>query len=160
MIRKRSLAITAAGVVVAAGTAIGIFGPVTGTAHAQGTSSISIVGMAENPEDNGSTVEISFTCTATGTATTGAPSYEAVDVTAIQGGTATGSVGYTICTGSPQTVTINLGDPSGSVQQFGTGPVQVSASGIYDYRAAYPYVYSFTGTAATVSYTAATTTNP
>jgi hypothetical protein len=156
MIRKRSLAITAAGVVVAAGTAIGIFGPVIGTAHAQGTSSISIVGMSENAQDTAATVQVSFTCTAT----TGAPSYEAIDVTAIQGGTATGSVGDTICTGSPQTVTINLGDPSGPITQFGTGPVQVSATGLYLYRAAYPYTYSYTGTSATVSYTAATTTNP
>jgi hypothetical protein len=160
MATKRSLAIAAAGVALVAGTAIGIASLVTGTAHAQGTSSISIVGMTENAQDTAATVQVSFTCTATGTATTGTPSYEAIDVTAIQGGTATGSVGDTICTGSPQTVTITLGNQSGSITQFGTGPVQVSATGLYLYRAAYPYTYSYTGASATVSYTAATTTNP
>ncbi len=156
MISKRSLAITAAGVVTVVGIAIGVFGLTAGTAHAQGTSSISIVGMGENSQDTAATVEISFTCTATG----GTPSYEAVDVTAIQGGTATGSVGDTICTGSPQMVTITLGAPSGPIPQLGTGPVQVSATGSYEYRGSYPYTYTYTGAAATVSYTAATTTNP
>jgi hypothetical protein len=160
MISKRRLATVAAGAVVATGTAIGLVGLATGTAHAQGTSSLSIVGMSENSQDTAATVEVSFTCTATGTATTGTPSYEEVDVTAIQGGTATGSVGNTICTGSPQTVTITLGTPSGLISQLGTGPVQVSATASYEDRASYPYTYSYTGTAATVSYTSATTTTP
>jgi hypothetical protein len=153
MTRKRSLAITAAGIVVAAGTAIGVFGTVAGPAHAQGTSSISIVGMSVNAQGTAATVQVSFTCTATGTATTGTPSYETIDVTAIQGGTATGSIANQICTGSLQTATITLGAPSGVISQLGTGPVQVSATGSYEYRGAYPYTYSYTGAAATISYT-------
>lgn len=152
MISKRSLAIAAAGVVVAGGIAAGVSGLAVGTAHAQGTISISIIGMGENTQGTAATVEVSVTCTATGTATTGTPSYVAVDATAIQGGTATGSLGNTICTGSPQNITITLGEPSEGIQ-LGTGPVQVGVSASYEYRGSYPYTYTYAGTTAAVSYT-------
>jgi hypothetical protein len=154
MISKKKFVMVASGAVLAAGIAIAVAGVVAGTAHAQGTSTFSIVGMSENSQDS-ATVQVSFTCTATA----GTPNYEVIDVTATQGGTATGGTGNITCTGSAQTATITLGSLSGGMQ-FGTGQVQIGVTARYEDRSSFPYTYTFSGTTTTLSYTAAATTNP
>jgi hypothetical protein len=154
MISKKTFVMAASGALLAAGMGIGVTGVVAGTAHAQGTSTFSIIGMSENSQDS-ATVEVSFTCTATG----GTPSYEVIDVTATQGGTATGETGSITCTGSAQTATITLGSLNGGMQ-FGTGQVQIGVTTRYEDRSSFPYTYTFGGTTTALSYTAAPTTNP
>jgi hypothetical protein len=153
MIGKRKFAMLTAGVALAAGSAAGVLGLVSGTAHAQGASSVSIVGMTENPQGTEAEVQLSFTCSA--------PGLFAVDVTAIQGITATGNAGYVTCTGSPQTENIVV-EPNSSTGPFyfGTGQVQVGVTGEYDDQSVSPHTYNWIGATTTVSYTAATTPYP
>jgi hypothetical protein len=145
MISKKKLASVAAGTMVAAATAFGITSLVTGTAHAQGTSSFSIVGLVENSEGTGPAIQISFTCSS--------PGLEWIDVSATQGGTATGNVGYTSCTGSAQTVTINLEFGSSAlIDQFGAGQVQVGVTAGYMDQSVTPHTTTYTGTTTTLTY--------
>ena len=44
--------------------------------------------------------------------------------------------------------------------QFGTGQVQIGVTARYEDRSSFPYMYTFSGTTTTLSYTAAATTNP
>jgi hypothetical protein len=150
MISKKNFLMVATGAMLAAGIAIGVTGVAAGTAHAQGTSSFTIVGMGETAQ-NVATVEVSFTCSASS-----APSYESFTATAIQGVTDTGSTGLITCTGSAQTEAIDVGNAN----TLGTGQVQVGVTASFEDRSSYPsssYPITLSGATATVSYTAAPT---
>lgn len=150
MISKKKFVMAASGAVLAAGIAIAVTGVVARTAHAQGTSTFSIVGMSENAQGV-ATVQVSFTCAT--------PGLEVIDVTAAQGVTATAGTGNITCTGSAQTATVILGALTGGMQ-FGTGQVQVGVTTRYDDRSSFPNTYTFSGTTTTLSYIDAATTNP
>jgi hypothetical protein len=139
--------------VVAAGTAFGITTMATGTAHAQGTSSFTIVGMSEDSQGDAPTVQVSFTCSS--------PGLEVIYLTAFQDTTTAGTTGNITCTGSLQTATIDLSITSAdNLTNFGTGPVQIGATARYEDTSAYPDTYTYSGAITTVQYTSTTTTNP
>jgi len=145
MIGKRKLVAVITGAVLAAGAAFGITGIAAGPAHAQGTSSFTIIGIAPDSQGSAPEVQVSFTCSA--------PGYIDFDATAIQGGTATGASGNTRCTGSPQTVPIDLQFPSGSLLRLlGAGLVQVGVTAAYVDQSTALNTTTYTGTTTTLTY--------
>jgi hypothetical protein len=145
MIGKRKLVAVVTGAVVAAGAAFGITGLVAGPAHAQGTSSFTIIGIAPDSQGSEPQVQVSFTCST--------PGYIDLDVTAIQGGTATGLSGNTTCTGSTQTAAIDLQFSSSAyLRMLGAGSVQVGVTAAYVNESSYPYVTTYTGTTTPLTY--------
>jgi hypothetical protein len=120
--RRRRVLIATGAIVIGAG--IGAATLAAGAAHAQGSGSITITGAGPNSlgESQFPEVTVSVTC----------PVNDRFVVVAstMQSATSLGSTATALCTGSPQTVTVNTTFPASSVIYAGdgAGPVFVGAT--------------------------------
>ncbi|HXL88904.1 MAG TPA: hypothetical protein VN969_07990 [Streptosporangiaceae bacterium] len=125
MIGRKKFGVLAAGVVVAAGTAFGVSGIVSGTAHAQGTGSFSVTSVntyqttVAGLQESGWQTVFSVTCTQ------GDGGYIKTAVTQLY--TYSGTSPAINCTGSPQTVDVVIQPSASGTYPFAPGSVSVNA---------------------------------
>jgi hypothetical protein len=116
---RRRVLIAAGAIVIGAG--IGAATLAAGPAHAQGSGSITITGVS--PDSLGQpqfpVVTVSVTCPAN--------DHFFVGASTIQSATSGGTSAVALCTGNPQTVTVNTTFPESSVSYAGDGAGPVFA---------------------------------
>jgi hypothetical protein len=121
--RRRGVLIAASAIMIGAG--IGAATLAAGAAHAQGSASITITGVGFDSQDQAQfpQVTVSVTCPVNDRFSVGAST--------TQSAFSTGITSVALCTGNPQTVTVDTTYPSASVgvdAGVGAGPVFAGAT--------------------------------